>query len=410
MVKVIMPKMGDAMESGTLVQWLKREGDYVSSGEAIANIETDKAVVELPAPSSGILSGILIKEGDTVPVGTPIAAILSKGESLPSGWGGESPSAVSTPKSLERTHPKAASAESAKTSISARRISASPLARKRAEEAGISLESIQGTGPGGRIVERDVLRALEVSPPTPELPRPPEPGKAVAPSKQVRTLNTLRRLTAERTSLSKKEIPHWYVTVDVDADKLVSLREQMNAEHLDPNQRLSLNDFIIKACALALQEMPVINSSYENGKQRVHGSINIGVAVAVPDGLTLPVIKNCEAKTLRRISQEARDLAERARQNKLLPDELTGSTFAISNMGMYEVEHFAAIINPPNSAIVAVASVRKEPVVKEGDQIAVGLRMKLTGSFDHRLIDGVVGAEFMRTLRKYLESPTLLLT
>lgn len=409
MVKVIMPKMGDAMESGTLVQWLKKEGDAVTSGEAIANIETDKAVVELPAPGSGILSGILIKEGDTVPVGTPIALILGEGESLPAGWGRESAPSAPVPKE-EEPRPEPVPAESPKTSVSTRRISASPLARKRAEEAGIALESIRGTGPGGRIVERDVLRALKEAPPAPSPVPPPqrEPARAVALAEEVRTLNTLRRLTAERTSLSKREIPHWYVTVDVDVEKLVRLREQMNEEN--PDQRLSLNDFIIKACALALQQMPVINSSYENGKQHIHGFINIGIAVAVPEGLTLPVIKNCESKTLRQISREARDLAERARENKLLPDELSGSTFAISNMGMYDVEHFSAIINPPNAAIVAVASVRKEPVVREGDQIGVGLRMKITGSFDHRLIDGVVGAEFMGVLRKLLESPTLLLT
>lgn len=403
MVKVIMPKMGDAMESGTLVQWLKKEGESVTSGEPIANIETDKAVVELPAPGTGILSGILIQEGDTVPVGTPIAIILGEGESLPAEWGKER---VPVPSGVQAGEPRPEPVPSApaQASVSTRRVSASPLARKRAEEAGISLESIQGTGPGGRIVERDVLRAIEKA----SAPAPAEPLRAVALSEELRTLNTLRRLTAERTSLSKREIPHWYVTVDVDAEKLVRLREQMNEEN--PDHRLSLNDFIIKACALALQKMPGVNSSYENGKQRLHGAINIGVAVAVPDGLTLPVIKNCESKTLRQISQEARDLTERARQNKLLPDELTGSTFAISNMGMYEVEHFSAIINPPNAGIVAVASVRKEPVVREGDQIGVGYRMKLTGSFDHRLIDGVVGAEFMGTLRKYLESPTLLLT
>ncbi|MCH8274106.1 MAG: 2-oxo acid dehydrogenase subunit E2 [Armatimonadetes bacterium] len=420
MVEVIMPKMGDAMEEGTLVEWLKKDGEVVESGDPIANIETDKAVVELSAPGSGILSGLLIGEGDTVAIGVPIAVLLEEGESLPEGWAKPDGAAAGPrEKQLETgaAAKPAAEVESpaapalvpvAKASTPAPsegRILASPLARRLAQEAGIPMQGIRGTGPGGRIVERDVRAAKKA----------PAAVPVVAPvaglKDEIRPLNRLRRITAERTTQSKQEAPHYYVTVEVDLESLTGLREQMNEE--DPEHRISINDFVVKACALALQEMPVVNSSFEGGKQHVFGSVNIGMAVAVPDGLTVPVIKNCESKALRQIAAETRDLAGRARENRLTPDELSGSTFAISNMGMYEVEQFTAIINPPNGAIVAVSSARRMPVVIEDDDgeeaLQIRTRMKITGSFDHRVIDGAVGAEFMGVVRKYLEAPTRLL-
>ena len=429
MVEVIMPKMGDAMEEGTLVEWVKNEGDAVKSGDIIGNIQTDKATVELTAPSSGKLAGILSKPGDTVPVGKPIAAILKEGESLPAGWGNGATSAASAPTAQPSQKKEAAPAETgnpkpetpqevtpkqeapksetqpAKTD---ERVFASPLAKRLASDAGISLEQIRGTGPNGRIVERDVRAALTA--PITAAAKPTVTAVQPLTDKLV-PLTNLQRIVAERTAHSKSFVPHYYVTVEVDVEALEALRHQMNEEN--PEQKLSLNDYFIKSCAMALQEQPHINASFENGKRHEHGAINIGVAAAVPDGLTLPVIKNCESKSMRQIAKETRELVGKARENKLSLDELTGSTFAISNMGMFEVENFSAIINEPNGAIVAVSTARRIPVVvdgEDGEELEVRWRMKITGSFDHRIIDGAVGAQFMGVLRKYLESPTRLLS
>lgn len=456
MTEVIMPKMGDAMEEGTLLEWLVDDGAKVKSGDVIGNIETDKATVELTAPTSGTLSGIIVKEGDTVPVGEPIAAILKEGESLPAGWGngaakGDAPKQKSEEKPAEETPQKEAQAAEAKPKAEepeaeakpkvedqqaegeqkkedksqpspkpapektaqeqqkkeGGRVFASPLARKMAADAGIAIDSIKGTGPNGRIVERDVERASKSG---------TKPGQAPAPQTatlqdRLVDLTTLQRITAERTAHAKANVPHYYVTVEVDVEALESVREHMNAE--SPDSKLSVNDFIVKACALALAEQPHINASFENGKRHEHGAVNIGIAAAVPNGLTLPVLKNCESKTLRALAEETRVLVEKARQNKLSPDELSGSTFAISNMGMFDVSVFSAIINEPNGAILAVGTAKRMPVVVDGDEgeeIEVRSRMNVTGAFDHRIIDGAVGAKFMGVLRGYLEAPTRLLS
>jgi pyruvate dehydrogenase E2 component (dihydrolipoamide acetyltransferase) len=420
MLEVIMPKMGDAMEEGTLLEWLKNEGDQVKSGETIGNIQTDKATVELTAPSTGTLAGFLIKPGDTVPVGVRIAAVLKAGETLPGDWkNGGSSDPKSVPEPVAQPVVAAAEAATSAPTISAPppsvprpsaaddRIAASPLARRLAQDAGISLAGIAGTGPKGRIVERDVRAALTS----------PQPKGGAAPSKAVSEdrlvpLNNLKKITAARTLESTQTIPHYYVTIDVDVERLSTLREAMNEE--SPDAKLSLNDFIIRAAALALAEQPHINASFEANQLRIHGSINIGIAAAVPDGLTMPVLHRCQDLTLREIAGRVRDLVGRARDNKLSLDELTGSTFAISNMGMFDIENFAAIINQPNGAILAVSSARKAPVVVDGDdgedELEIRRMMKITASFDHRIIDGAVGAQFMGVLRKYLESPTLLLS
>jgi pyruvate dehydrogenase E2 component (dihydrolipoamide acetyltransferase) len=426
MVEVTMPKMGDAMEEGTLVEWIKKEGDSVREGEPIANIQTDKATVEMESPGTGTLAGLLIQEGDTVPVGQPIALILGKGEEVPADWGAKS-SVASGAKAPEPTPepvkpaPAAVALEERPQPTSVppppptptaptggngrgRRVVASPLARKLAKQLGIDLSALSGSGPGGRIIEKDV-RAAAAS--------PAAVAPAVAQTLAARDvpLTNLQRITATRTVESKQTIPHYYVTIEVDVEELQELRAWMNREN--PDQKLSLNDFIIKACALALVEQPHINASYADGKRHEYGEVNIGVLAAVPDGLTLPVIHNCERKSLRQIAQEARELVEKARANRLSPNELSGATFAISNMGMFDVDSFAAVINQPNGAIVAVGTAKRVPVVLEEDgeeYFAARWRMKLTGSFDHRIIDGAVGATFMGVLRKYLESPTLLLT
>lgn len=414
MIEVIMPKMGDAMEEGTLVDWVKKEGDKVNAGDVIGNIQTDKATVELTAPASGVLQGILLQPGETVPVGQPIAAILKEGESLPPGWGNgkaaakqaAEPQPVAAEKATAELPEPATKTVAVVESPPGERVFASPLARKLAAEAGIPIEGLAGTGPGGRIVERDVRRAMQET---------ARPRIAVAPEQELRErvvpLTNLQRITAQRVTQSKIEVPHYYVTLEIDLENLVNLRETMNREK--PDDKLSINDFVIKASALALQDQPHINASWEDGKMRMHGAINIGVAVAVPDGLTVPVIKNCERKPLREIAREARALAAKAKENKLTPEELSGSTFTISNMGMYGVDDFSAIINQPNGAIIAVAAAKRVPVVVEGEdgeELEIRSRMKVTGSFDHRIINGAQGAEFMGVLRKYLESPTLLIT
>lgn len=424
MVEVIMPKMGDAMEEGVLVEWTKKEGDSVNSGDVIGSIQTDKAIVELTAPASGVLSGILVKGGETVPVGAHLAAILSKGENLPEGWGSDGKTTAKPQGREEDSRTKAeqpseamqraqqdtitavvATKEKPISSKASDRIFASPLARRLAEDAGLDLSEISGTGPQGRIVERDVKSALSgEKQPVTSIP-------SVSLKAEERKLTFLQKITAERTTQSKQQVPHYYVTVEVDLENLEDLRNMIKTQ--EPDTKLTINDFIIKASAMALAEKPHINASFVDGMLKIYGSINIGVATAVPDGLTVPVIKNVENKSLRMIAAEIRELTSRARENKLRPEELTGSTFSISNMGMYDVENFAAIINQPNGAIIAVSTGKKVPVVvegEEGDELEVRMRMKVTGSFDHRIIDGALGAEFMGVLKKYLENPVRLLS
>ncbi|MEP0767543.1 MAG: 2-oxo acid dehydrogenase subunit E2 [Fimbriimonadia bacterium] len=394
MIDVIMPKMGDGMEEGTLVEWLKKEGEKVATDEVIANIQTDKAVVELTSPGTGVLAGVLVKPDETVPVGTRIAAILQEGETLPSDWSAAAPSngapAEAAPaKAPEKTEPVSSPA-------TGDRVKASPLAKKIAEAEGIDLSRVTGTGPGGRIVERDV-RAFTTE----------RPVAAVAnPAGGVRKLSRLRQIIAERTQQAKRDAPHFYVTVEVDVEELFALREKINSH---AEVKISVNDFVMKACALALREMPEVNSNFVDGEWVIGDSVNIGMAVATDEGLLVPVLKGCEAKSLRAISREAKDLAGRTRDGKVQPDELTGSTFSISNMGMLSVDNFTAILNTPNGAIVAVSTARRVPVVLPDDSIAPRWRMNLTGSFDHRTLDGAVGARFMNVVRDYLESPYRLL-
>lgn len=408
MVEVIMPKMGDAMEEGTLVEWLAADGASVKSGDVIGNIQTDKATVELTAPSSGTLAGMLVSAGDTVEVGKPIAMILKAGESLPEGWG--SPNGAKVPTTATKSEPEApqpskeAATEAPAPPRAAGRVVASPLARKMARESNIALEAITGSGPNGRIVERDVKAALENRPAVAATPATTE-DRLVA-------LTNLQRITAERTAHSKQTVPHYQVTVDVDVDKLEELRSAMNAEN--PDHKVGFNDFIVRACAMALADQPHINATFDpSGKRREFGSINIGLAIAVPDGLTVGVLRDCKNKPLRLIAEQSKDIVKRARESRLTPDEISGSTFSISNMGMFDVYEFNAIINEPNGAIIAVGSALPTPVpieTEDGYDLEVRLRMKVTGSFDHRIIDGAVGAAFLGALKRYLEAPTLLLS
>ena len=409
MTEVIMPKMGDGMEEGTLLEWLKKEGEKVKAGEVIGTIQTDKATLELESPGNGFLNGILVKEGESVPVGKPIAALLKDGESLPAAWGsGDYKSAEAAP--VEEKVAVAAGTSNGAASHSAPatpskatndRIKASPLAKKIANELGIDLSTITGSGPQGRIVEKDV-RSAGPSAPAKKVVAP----IAASAEDKVIDLNRLRQITAKRTQESKQTVPHFYVKVEVDLESIIAVRQMFEK---DGSGKVSINDFVIKACAMALREMPVVNSIYQEGKLLQKGNISIGMAVATDDGLTVPVIHNADHLTLRQINASSRDLASRARDNKLSLDELSGSTFSISNMGMLDVDEFTAIINQPNAAILAVSSARKQVVVGEDDELEIRTRMSMTCSFDHRVVDGAVGARFINIVRGFLENPTRLL-
>ncbi len=416
-----MPKMGDGMEEGTLLEWLKKEGDAVKSGEVIGNIQTDKATLELEAPGSGTLAGILLEAGGTVPVGRPIAAILKSGESLPAGWGSggsasnastaapapapATPEATPAPEAPVASNGKAPAEPAPSAPAASDRVKASPLAKKIAAEKGIDLSQVTGSGPGGRIVERDVREAK--SAPT-AAPAPSTPAATPSEEDKVIQLPKLRQITAKRTQQSKQEVPHFYCTVEVDVEKILALRTMFEEEE---SGKVSINDFVIKACALALKDMPEINAVFNsNNTVTQFGSVHVGMAVALPDGLTVPVIKNADKLSLRSIGGKSRDLAKKARDNKLSLDELTGSTFSISNMGMLDVDNFLAIVNQPNSAILAIASVRKKVIANENDEIEVRSRMNITCSFDHRVVDGAIGAKFINVVKSYLENPTRLIS
>ncbi len=417
MQTIIMPKMGDAMEEGTLLRWLKAEGDPVQEGETIAEIATDKATVELQAPASGILRGIRVQEGQVVPINTPLAYILAEGESLPAetvdGKAETSPPAplstapqlVPTPvPSVEKGAPE--------------RIKASPLARKIAQEHGIDLSLIKGTGPQGRIVERDVLAYLDslkptaVPPPAPVAVPPPAPVAVPSPAPippvagRAEPLNRLRQITAQRTTEAKQTIPHFYLTMEIDMESALAFRAQIN--QADESIKVSVNDMIVKACAVALEKYPIAQASYQGNQIVYPDATHIGIAVAVEEGLLVAVVRNCEQKSLRRIAQEAQSLVERAREGKLLPDEMTGNTFTVSNLGMFGIDEFSAIINPPAPAILAVGAVKKVPVVMEDGTIAPRSRMKVTLSCDHRVLDGATGARFLQELKRVLENPILM--
>jgi len=417
MQTVIMPKMGDAMEEGTLVRWLKAEGAHVKEGEPIAEIATDKATIELEAPASGILHGIRVQEGATVPINTPLAYILAEGETLPE-QGERDGKAVSTseapstqvvpPSSPLPSGEREVALEPAPvaTTPTAERIKASPLARKIAQEHGIDLHLIRGTGPQGRIVERDVLAYLEAA----RAPRPAPPVAAPAPTPvaaaRTEPLNRLRQITAQRMTEVKQTVPHFYLTMEIDMEEALALRAHLN--HLDESLRLSVNDIIVKACAVALEKHPMVNASYREGQIVYPDGIHIGIAVAVEEGLLVAVVRHCEGKSLARIAQETQTLVQKAREGKLLPDEMTGNTFTVSNLGMFDIDEFAAIINPPASAILAVGAVKKQPVVMEDGSIQPRARMKVTLSCDHRILDGATGARFLQELKRVLENPILM--
>jgi len=455
--KVLMPKLSDAMETGKVIKWLKKVGEPVKGGDVIAEIETDKANVEIEAFGTGVLRKIIVEEGGQVPVGDLIGVIADPADDISSVAAGAAKPATAAPAPA----PAAAAARPAPAPVAPAgagaiphmetyqsvpattavvpmapvaaataapaggRVKASPLARKIAGQTGVDLRVIQGTGPGGRIIRRDVEAAASAPRPAALLgvpavaaqpavgPRPapaPLPQFVIPPRPDVEfedvAMSPMRTAIAKRMPMSKAPIPHFYVTSEVDMDAASVLREQLNA--LEGQPKVSVTDMVIKAVALALLKNPGVNAQLNGPAIRVHHRAHIGIAVALDQGLITPVLRDCDVKPLGRIALESRDLAERARGGKLRAQEMTGATFSVSNLGMFDVEEFSAIINPPEGAILAVGSVLQKPVVDDGE-IRVGRRMKMTISCDHRVMDGAMGARFLQDLKRLLEEPLRLL-
>ncbi len=415
MLEIRMPKMGDGMDEGTILRWLKREGDKVAVEEPIAEIETDKANVEIPAEDAGVLAQIVVREGETVPVGAVIALLGSGAGDVAAPVAAAKPAApAAKPAAAPKDAPAPASAIEAPAP--AVRVKASPLAKRVAKELGIALQDVAGSGPGGRVVERDVRAVAEKR----GVPAPPAPVPAVTVRGSVpeaaapflagkdEDISRMRRAIARRTVQSKQTVPHFYITMPIDMDAAAALLEQINAQN--PDQKITVNDLVVKACALALAKFPDVNVSYTpDDRIRRYETINIGIAVGTDDGLRIPVIPDCGVKSLRQISADAKGLIAKARTSTLTPQEMSGGTFSVSNLGMFGVEEFGAIINPPESAILAVGAMAAEVVVAPNGEFVAKKRMRVTLSCDHRTVDGLLGAKFLKEVRRLLEEPFSLL-
>ena len=446
--KVHMEALSPTMEEGRLISWLKKEGDQVNEGDVLAEIETDKATMELVARGSGVLRKHLLAEGASVAVGTVIGVIAGADEDI-SGIAGDgaapAPAQAEAPKEAPKEAaeaPKAAAkapkeaAEAETTEPEAKpagastatqtapppaaapaptngggRVKASPLAKKLAAEAGLELRSVQGSGPGGRITKRDI-EAAATQPATATQPaaaatRAPLRG-AAGPDYEDIPLTQMRKTIAKRLVTSIGPVPTFYLTIEVDMTHLQSARERINARLEAQGVKVSINDFIIKAVAAALRQHPEVNAQWTDTAIRRFNRVHVGVAVAVEDGLITPVVRDADQLGVAEISQQVRDMAKRARERKLQPEEYTGATFSISNLGMFGIDEFTAIINPPEAGIIAIGKVEDKVVVNFGEMVAQP-RMRMTMSCDHRVIDGATGAKYLQTLRQYLEEPTMML-
>ncbi len=445
-IEVTMPRLSDTMQAGTIVRWAVKEGSKVKSGEVVADIETDKATMELPVYDEGVLAYLAAPEGKQVPVGTLIAVIATAGEDAAAvkakyAAGGGAVTAASAPKAA------AAAANATTSSVGSKagtavldapavgssnghhdggRIFASPLAKKIAAESGVSLAGIHGTGPSGRIVRKDVeaalaggsavrsaLGAAAAPAKTPSISLPPAGSSLKG---QVVPLNNMRRTIARRLVESKTTVPHYQVTVEVAMDSLMDLRKQLNEQLGDQGVKLSVNDFLVRACALAMHKHPFVNSRWVGpaGQENIEllGDVNIGVAIALDEskggGLVVATVRQADQIGLRQISATSKSLSDKARTKGLTLDEMSDSTFTISNLGMFGVDHFTAIINPPNAAILAVGAAIQKPVVRN-NQVVPGWVMSMTMSSDHRIIDGAMAAAYLNTVKGYLEKPATLL-
>ncbi|MDF1824867.1 MAG: dihydrolipoamide acetyltransferase family protein [Verrucomicrobiales bacterium] len=416
-----MPKLSDTMSEGTLVKWLKKEGDSVSMDEEVAEVETDKATMAMPSFDDGIIHKIYVKEGDTVPLGATLALILEEGEEPPADADtppvSEKPAAEEAPAEEEKPEVEAAPPAKAATpakskspapTTSGGRVKASPLARKLAAELGVDLSRVKGSGPGGRIIREDVETApigggggtdLGLLPPTDGL------SDANIP------LTGMRRVIAQRLLESKTTIPHFYLNIEVDTEPLMTMRAQVNEASLaNGGPKYTVNDFIMRAAVLATQATPEVNASFMGDSIQQYSEVHLSIAVAIDEGLVTPVIRSAQTKSIKELAAEIKDLAGRARDKKLAPDEMQGGTITISNLGAFGVGNFDAIINPPQAMILSVGTITKQPVVNSANQIVPGQRMWIGMSCDHRVIDGAVGATYLSHLKRFLETPVLLVS
>ncbi len=403
---VHMEALSPTMEEGRLVKWTKKEGDPVKTGETLAEVETDKAVMELVARADGQLVKILVPEGKTVPVGDPVAYIGAPGEKV--GDGGPAVPAAAGKGMGEGGRglppPPPTPAPAPQTTVADERVKASPLAKRIARETGVDLKLVSGSGPGGRVVKRD-LEGGSPAPPAP-IPHPPSPIPVAVRSGAAYEdvpLTQIRKTIARRLVTSLGPIPHFFLTTEVDMERAADARAALNKD-LGDQGKVSFNDIIVKATALALARHRACNAWFQEDHIRYWNEVHLGMAVAVEDGLITPVIRHADQKTMSQISVEARALADRARRRQLKPDEYTGATFSVSNLGMFDIDQFTAVINPPEAGILAVGTVVEKPVVLEG-QVVPRRRLRLTMSCDHRVIDGATGAAFLKTLKQMLENP-----
>ncbi len=425
-----MPKLSDTMTEGTLVSWKKKKGDKVSTGDVIAEIETDKATMEWESPEDGVLTEIFVEEGGKVEVGQKIAFIGEEGESAPADDKKEEKKSEEkpAPKEAEEKKQKEEKAEKpaaapkksaekkeAQTSDEDARVKASPVARRLAGELGVDLAQIEGTGPDGRVTESDVRAAAKtqtvaagVSPAKstgePPGPRPLQKGGARV------SLSGMRKVIAERLVASKGPVPHFYLNIEIDAGPLAAARAELkSAGEESASAKITVNDFVLKAAVDAAAKVPKVNAAFDGDAIVFYDDVDLAVAVAIEDGLVTPVIRAAQKKSLREISEAIKDLAQRARSKRMKPEEFQGGTFTVSNLGGYGIDYFSAIINPPQSFILSIGAMRKKAVVGEGDAIVVGQRLEIGMSCDHRVIDGALGAEYLKELRRLLENPALLL-
>jgi len=435
MKNVEMPKMGDTMEEGKILHWIKQEGDTVKKGEPLAEVETDKVNIEIEAFASGTLRKILVSEGNSAPIGAPIALIGTPDEPLPASLRSNGAQTTTNPPSIPASNTPQTSNIATSVTLdtlatlanlatpptnTSGRIFISPIARRMAQEYNLNYTTLRGTGPNGRIIKMDVEAALlqqqaaSVVAPAAQPVQPAQPAPELLPT--LATIDTdevveipltaMRRTIARRLSQSMQTAPHFYVTSVIDTDKLAALRQQINEyAATDPSPiKVSFNDLIVKAVAKALQRMPQVNVSFAEDRLIQKKQVHIGVAVALEEGLIVPVLRNADRLGVLDIARETRRLAEAARTGKLRPEDFTGGTFTVSNLGMFDVESFTAVINPPESAILAVGSITPTPVVVDG-QVVVRNRMKVTLSSDHRAIDGAIAARFLQEVKRLLEEP-----
>ena len=433
-IELTMPRLSDTMEAGTVIKWNVKEGDSVKSGAVVADIETDKATMEMPCFDDGRIAALLVEPGKQVKVGTPIAILAVDGEDLAAVKAGgakgaaakaaAAPAPVSTPTPVVQTETRHGM-EGFGDAEDGPRMRVSPVARRMAEEHGIDIRNVAGTGPGGRIIKRDVEMAIEnksargaasIAPAqalavsTGGVQTPSAPLALSLPGRDV-ALTGMRQTIARRLVESKTTIPHYQVTMKFDMDRLIDLRQNYNEKLKASGVKLSVNDFLVRACALAMAEHPYFNASFAGDHVRIHEVVNIGVAISLPEekggGLVVGVIKDADHKSLRQISADTKTLAEKARTKGLSVQDMSDATFTISNLGMYGVEHFTAIINPPNSAILACGAAVQQPVVRDG-RLVVGTQMQATLSLDHRVIDGAMAAQYLASLKEFIEEPETL--